>query len=95
MTADRLRLDAEASMSDTFSRNADTYFEPPRNPSLVSHKAMDLDSGQDLEKALGELWADDPERLSMIPDMVAIALSVKDNSREQSSDLDSFIYVMY
>jgi hypothetical protein len=92
---DTIRSESLASMKTQVFTDAESYFEPPRHPGQLSHQTMDLDSEADLKNALEALWKDDPARLALIPEMVAIAMELKNSTEEQSAEIDSFIYVMY
>ena len=92
---ERLRLAAQESMKTQVFTDADSYFEDPRYPDQLSHQSMDLDSEGDLKSALEAMWKHDPARLALIPEMVAIAMELRNSTEEQSAEIDSFIYVMY
>jgi len=92
---DTIRSESLASMKTQVFTDEDSYFEAPQHPDQLSHQSMDLDSEGDLKSALEALWKHDPARLALIPEMVAIAMELKNSTEEQSAEIDSFIYVMY
>ena len=85
--------------NDVFNIQADknliTYYESPRHLSQLSYELMDLDSEKEFTEHMTKIWKDSPNLLLMIPEMVKVALALKGQEKDQSADLDSFIYVMY
>lgn len=76
-------------------KNLTTYYESPRHLSQLSYELMDLDNEKDFTEHMTKIWKDSPSLLLMIPEMVKAALALKEQEKDQSADLDSFIYVMY
>jgi len=76
-------------------KNLTTYYERPRHLPQLSYELMDLDNEKELTENMTKLWKDNPNLLLMIPEMVKVAMALKGQEKDQSADLDSFIYVMY
>lgn len=88
-----------AAKNDPLKLNIDyscsTYYESPRHLPQLNFQLMDLEDARELSKYLTELWEGEVELLQMIPEIIVIAFALKEEDRDSSSDLDSFIYAMY
>lgn len=79
----------------TIDKNAESYFECPNYPDQLHFQIMALADRNELELELVKLWKQDPVLVSMVPELAKLADELRKENKQQSADLDSFIYVMY
>jgi hypothetical protein len=82
-------------LSLQIDKNCISYYEKPRFPAQLHYQILDTDNPMILSNLFRELWEKNLELTSMIPDMIKMAIALKNTEQEQSDDLSSFIYVMY
>ena len=82
-------------LSLQIDKNSESYYEKPRFPGQLHYQILDTDNPVILTNLFREHWEKNQELTSMIPDMIKMAITLKDTEQEQSEDLSSFIYVMY
>lgn len=76
-------------------KDAASYYERPRHVAQLHFQIPDLDSPAAVAAEFRELWKDSPELGAMIPTMTELAQKLRSEQKDQSTELDSFIYVMY
>jgi|ERR1035437_126524 hypothetical protein len=82
-------------LNDKFNTDEDSYFSKPIHPECQYLSTIPLQNEVELNSYLETFWNDEPALLNLIPDLVKLAFTLKEENKEQAAELSPFLYVMY
>ena len=78
-----------------FDNNKESYFTSPAHPLYLYLSHISLENIEQLEAFLKDFWKNEPELLTMVPDLAKLAFKLKEENKEQSAELSPFVYTMF
>ena len=78
-----------------FDKAKDSYFTLPVYPQYLYLNNISFESEQKLQDYLNELWKDQPALLNLIPDLLSLAIILKEEHKEHAAELSPFVYAMF
>jgi hypothetical protein len=78
-----------------FDKAKDSYFTSPVYPQYLYLNNISFESEQKLRDYLNELWKDQPALLNLIPDLLSLAIILKEEHKEHAAELSPFVYAMF
>lgn len=82
-------------LNDDYRTDADSYFTQPQHAQYHYLNTIASEDEASLTAYLQDFWKNDPALQPMIPDLVKLALALKEENREQTAELSPFLYVMF
>ncbi|MDX2045303.1 MAG: hypothetical protein SFU87_00865 [Chitinophagaceae bacterium] len=76
---------------------AASYYEMPQHPDFAHYSFIDTGSQESFKAFLEKFWngLGSPEFAAMAEPLSNLAFKLKDEQKEQSTELSPFVYVMY
>ena len=82
-------------LNTEFRTGADSYFSAPKHPQFQYLSTISADNEVELTQYLQDFWKGQPELVNLVPELVSLALALKEENREQTAELSPFLYVMF
>ncbi len=82
-------------LDQDFGDIKESYFSLPAHPLYLYLSNISLENKDELEAYLKDFSKNDPEFLSMVPDLITLAFTLKEENKEQSADISPFVYTMF
>jgi hypothetical protein len=82
-------------LNEEFKSEQESYFSTPFHSNLHYLNTISIENELEINSYLQSFWKDEPELQKMVPDLVELALQLKEESQEQTAELSPFLYVMF
>lgn len=73
----------------------ESYFVTPQHSEYLYLNNIPFETERELEVYLSQFWKDQPELLELVPDLIKLALILKESQKEQSAELSPYVYAMF